>query len=319
VQLIFGKLLHTEIFAFLDDCCLASKTVEGGIELLRRAFDCIRRSGLKLKASKCQLLQTTISLLGCFISDGCVKENPERAEVVKTWPFPKNRKQIRQFVGFAGFARNHYKDFASVIAPLTAMLRKDAKVERTPQAEQAFERVKEMMCTPPILSIFRSDADHTIACDASDVAVAACLKQSVNGNPPSIVAYASRKLSDAERNYCTTRKELLSVVFALKKWHHYLAGRRVVCETDHAALRFLLNGKALTPQLARYLDFIGQFDLQICHVPGKDNQIPDALSRRPCQIDDTPCKQCCAKRADTTRGNAGANLRQQDVDGRSPR
>jgi hypothetical protein len=81
---------------------------------------------------------------------------------VKTWPFPRNRKQIRQFIGFAGFARNHYKDFASVIAPLTAMLRKDAKVERTPQAEQAFERVKEMM------SYFTNFVDLSQRCGSYD-------------------------------------------------------------------------------------------------------------------------------------------------------
>jgi hypothetical protein len=153
---------------------------------------------------------------------------------------------------------------ADVLQPLTACLKRGAKLERNEQTLRAFQQIKQMMTEAPVLAIFRSDAQHIIECDSSNYACGACLKQIADDDGrEQVVAYASKTLSDAQRRYCVTKKELYAIIFALSRWRHYLVGRKVIVRTDHNCLRYLLSGKCLTDQLARYLDFIADYDLII--------------------------------------------------------
>jgi hypothetical protein len=167
-------------------------------------------------------------------------------------------------------------------------------LEKNELTLRAFEQVKQLMSSPPVLTMFNAEAAHVVECDASDLAVGTCLKQTNKDGTESVVAYASKALSDAQRRWCTTRKELYAVLFALSRWRHYLVGRKVTVRTDHNCLQYLLKGKNLTNQLARYLDFIADYDLTIEYKPGRENQMADFLSRlRPCEIGERgSCKQC---------------------------
>ena len=303
VHLMFGDMLWSEIYCFLDDCNIPSATVEQGCDRLKRAFGCIRVAGLKLKPSKCKLFQTTAKILGVVVSDGRIQEDPTRADLVRSWPFPQTVKDLRRFLGFANFGRNFYANFAEITAPLTACLRKGSKLECNKQTLRAFERVKEIMTSPPVLALFDSSAKRVILeWYASSIAVGACLKQVDESGAEVIVAYASKTLSPAQTRYCTTRRELLAIIFALTRWRHYLIGRPVVVRTDHNCLQFLLKGKSLTNQLARYLDFIADYDLKIEWTPGNINCIADALSRLPCG---DACKQCRVPVRRTCSGHKG--------------
>ena len=304
VQLMFGKLLWSEVLCFLDDACLPSATVEQGIDLLGRVLERIRIGGLKLKANKCKLLQTEAKILGLVVGQGTVREDPSRAEVVQAWPFPRTVRELRSFIGFANYGRNFYENFSEIIEPLTACMRKGAKLECNEKTLSAFQRVKDLMSNPPVLTLFRGDAAHVVECDSSDIASGACLKQIESDGQERVVAYASKMLSDPQRRWCTTRKELLAVIFALTRWRHYLIGRKVIVRTDHNCLQYLLKGKSLTDQFARYIDFLADFDLQIEYLPGKSNRIADFLSR-PCELDPAnSCKQCRARQVHT--GGAAA-------------
>ena len=129
--------------------------------------------------------------------------------------------------------------------------------------------------------------------DASDDALGLVLQQEQNG-ALKVIAYESRALQPAERIYCTTRKELLAVVYGLKHFRQFLLGRRFVCRTDHAALTSLHRTPEPVGQQARYLDLLEEYDMEIVHRPGMSHQNSDALSRRPCEreMEEIACRQC---------------------------
>jgi hypothetical protein len=303
IQILFSDMLWCEVLAFLDDLTLPSRTIDDGIKLLAKVLDRLQGAGLKLKASKCKLLQTEVKVLGVIVSHGSLQEDPERAAVVKSLTFPRTKRELRSLLGFVNFSRAHHKNLSEIILPLTACLKKGGKVEETPQALQAFRRLQEIMSSPPVLAMFDPSAKHTLDCDASDYACGACLLQTGSDGVERVVAYMSKTFSDAERRYCTTRKELLAIIFALKHWRHYLIGREVLVRSDHSALQYLLTSKDLSPQWMRYLDFLSNFDLQIQYRPGCQQQLADFLSRwRPCEVaTQSTCSQCRPKGSKVSR------------------
>jgi len=128
--------------------------------------------------------------------------------------------------------------------------------------------------------------------EASDFALGGVLHQRQDG-VLKVIGYASRSLTAPERRYCITRRELLGVVFGLRKFRQHLLGRRVVVRTDHAALTHLMRTPEPIGQQGRWLDFLAEFDLEIIHRAGKNHSNSDALSRRPCQRGiTTDCPQC---------------------------
>jgi hypothetical protein len=294
VSLILGSLQWSEVFAFLDDWTLVSQTFEQGLDLLKRVFERIRISGLKLKPSKCKLFQTKAKILGVIVSDGQVSEDPARANKIRDWRFPRTAKEMRGFIAFANFGRQHYPNFSEKIKPLTDCLKKGAKVECNTETLRAFEEVKAIMTNPPVLTLFDSSARSVVEVDSSAFAMGAVLKNRYEDGSEKVVAYASKCLNPAQTRYCTTRRELLGIIFALKTWRHFLIGRPVIIRTDHAALQYLLKGKTLTNQLARYLDFVADYMIEIEWISGGKNAIADFLSRMSCS---DSCKQCHASPA----------------------
>jgi hypothetical protein len=282
------------MFAFLDDWTLVSQTFEQGLDLLKRVFERIRISGLKLKPSKCKLFQTKAKILGVIVSDGQVSEDPARANKIRDWRFPRTAKEMRGFIAFANFGRQHYPNFSEKIKPLTDCLKKGAKVECNTETLRAFEEVKAIMTNPPVLTLFDSSARSVVEVDSSAFAMGAVLKNRYEDGSEKVVAYASKCLNPAQTRYCTTRRELLGIIFALKTWRHFLIGRPVIIRTDHAALQYLLKGKTLTNQLARYLDFVADYVIEIEWISGGKNAIADFLSRMTCS---DSCKQCHASPA----------------------
>jgi hypothetical protein len=289
------------VLTFLDDVTLPSRTIDEGIRLLSKVLDRLQTAGLKLKGSKCKLLQTQVKILGVIVSQNSMQEDPERAAVVKALTFPRTKREMRAFLGYVNFGRSFYKNLSDVTEPLTACLRNGGQVRQTPNTLRAFERLKEMMSSSPVLAMFDPNARHIVDCDSSSYACGACLIQIGQDGKERIVGYMSKTFSDAERRYCTSRQELLAVIKSLHHWRNYLIGRKVVVRSDHKALQYLLTSKSLSAQWNRYLDFLADFDLEICYKPGKEQKIADFLSRwRPCEVgSERECVQCRPK---TNRG-----------------
>ncbi|XP_024006543.1 uncharacterized protein LOC112083050 [Eutrema salsugineum] len=193
-------------------------------------------------------------------------------------PPPDSAKSVRSFLGHAGFYRRFIKDFSKIARPLTALLCKDARFEFTDECLAAFEYIKHILISAPIVQPPDWNLPFEVMCDASDFVVGSVLGQKKDKKLHAVY-YASRTLDDAQRNYATTEKELLAVVFAFEKFRPYLVGSKVIVHTDHSALKYLMQKKDAKPRLLRWVLLLQEFDIEVKDKKGVENGVADHLSR----------------------------------------
>ena len=210
---------------------------------------CIEKISV-LNWEKCHFMVNQGIVLGHIISNKGIKVDKAKIELISKLPSPMNVKTVRQFLGHAGFYRRFIKDFSKIAKPLYKLLEKDAKFVWDEDCQKSFEELKTYLNTAPIVRAPNWKLPFEVMCDASDLAIGAVLGQKEEGKPY-VVYYASKTLNEAQRNYTTTEKELLTVVYALDKFYAYLVGLDIVIFTYHSALKYLL-----TKQMPR-LDLLG--------------------------------------------------------------
>jgi hypothetical protein len=164
--------------------------------------------------------------------------------------------ELRSFVGLASYYRDHIRSFASIARPLHILTRKGARFEWAEEQEMAFSQLKDLLTSAPVLAAPMDSGTFILDADASNGALGIVLQQEQDGKER-VIAYASRSLDNAERSYCTTRKELLAVIFGLKKYRQFLLARSFVIRTDHSALTQLLRTPEPLAQQARWIDRLG--------------------------------------------------------------
>ena len=172
-------------------------------------------------------------MLGHIISNKGIEVDKEKIELISKLPSPTNVKIVRQFLGHAGFYRRFIKDFSKIVKPLYKLLEKDAKFIWDEDCQKSFEELKAYLTTTPIMTAPNWKLPFEVMCDASDLAIGAVLGQRKE-EKPYVVYYASKTLNEAKRNYTTTEKELLAVVYALDKFRAYLVGSDIVIFTNHS-------------------------------------------------------------------------------------
>ena len=249
-------------------------------------------AGLTINLGKCSLFQKTVKFLGHIVSAEGVAIDPEKVDKVRSWPIPRTAKQLASFLGMASCMRKHMKDFASIAALLQRLLLKDTRFVWSEESQASFDKLREALCEAPVLTVpdFGADAGiFILETDASLESASAVLKQRV-GDDEKIIAYGSQRFSEAQSNYSVTKRELLAVVLFVDKFSPHLLGRRFLIRTDHASLRWLLNFKNPSGILARWYEILDQFQFTIEHRPGEQHVVPDALSRRPSDVDDKACQ-----------------------------
>jgi len=288
MDLVMSGLTYEICLTYLDDVICFGPTVPILLERLRLVLDRLRQAGLKLKPSKCCFLVKSVAFLGHTVCDGTIGVDYEKIRHVVEWPVPRNLKEVRGFIGLASYYRRFVKDFGKIAAPLNAMSEKNRRFEWTPECQTAFDTLKQLLTSPPVLAMPNQQDPFVLDCDASMCAIGAVLSQIQDGVERP-VAYASKKLSKAEMNYCVTRKELLAVVFFLKYFRHYLLGQKFSIRTDHAALQWLHKIKDPVGQLARWVGYLQEYDFQISYRPGNRHMNADQMSRKPCRVKDCPC------------------------------
>jgi len=294
IDLVLAGLVWKTCLVYIDDIILMSETVEQMVERLDEIFGRLRNANLKLKPSKCKVFQTDVIFLGHRVGpDGKLGPDPEKVRAVQEWHVPTNVTEVRAFVALAAYYRKFQAHFSDIAAPLYELTRKGEKFEWTERRQQAFEQLKQALVSAPVLALPRDEGDWLVDVDCSDWASGGILQQRQDGEWR-VIAYSSRLLSKAEQKYCTTRKELLAIVHALKTWKTYLLGRKLTLRTDHSALLYLRKSPELIGQQARWLDFLESFDIALQFRPGKSHSNADSLSRRPCEKDG-PCRQCKTK------------------------
>ncbi|RVW21410.1 Retrovirus-related Pol polyprotein from transposon 17.6 [Vitis vinifera] len=217
-------------------------------------------------------------VLGHIISEKGIEVDKAKVELIVKLPSPTTVKGVRQFLGHAGFYRRFIKGFSSLSKPLCELLAKDAKFIWDERCQNSFDQLKKFLTTTPIVRAPNWQLPFELMCDASDFAIGAVLGQREDGKPY-VIYYASKTLNEAQRNYTTTEKELLAVVFALDKFRAYLVGSFIICFTDHSALKYLLTKQDAKARLIRWILLLQEFDLQIKDKKGVENVVADHLSR----------------------------------------
>ncbi|KAJ9523014.1 hypothetical protein QJQ45_023818 [Haematococcus lacustris] len=283
---IFRKELDDCVIVYLDDILIFSRNQQEHAQHLRRVLDLLQEHKLYAKLSKCEFGLDKTEFLGHIISSAGIACDPAKVAAVETWPVPTTVHDVRSFLGLANFYRRFIKNFSDIAAPLTALTQADGhdkqgKVTWTSTQQSAFDALKHALTTAPVLIAPDPTQPYTLRCDASGIGIGAVLTQGT-GPAERVVAYHSRKLLPAERNYPTHEQELLSLVEALKVWRHYLLGVNFTLLTDNWANKHLQTQPRLdSKRQARWMEVLQQYNCQIDHIPGKHNVVADALSRRP--------------------------------------
>ncbi|XP_036149749.1 uncharacterized protein LOC118647910 [Monomorium pharaonis] len=273
-------LIGNNCLVYIDDIIVYGKTIEEHNKNLRILFERLRQVGLKLQPDKCEYLKPELEYLGHVISEQGIQPNPNRIEKVKTYPVPRNPKEIKQFLGLVGYYRKFIKDFSKIAKPLTRLLQKSSTFQWTNEQQHSFESLKSKLITQPVLSYPDWNRPFVLTTDASNEAIGAILSQGTIGKDKPL-AFAFRTLNKAETRYSTTEKELLAIVWATKHFRQYLYGKKFTIVTDHKPLVWLMNVKDPNSRLMRWRLKLEEFDYKIVYKPGKTNTNADGLSRIP--------------------------------------
>ena len=289
---VFRDLLDRGVVIFLDDILIYSKTADEHEALLREVFTRLRQHQLFAKESKCELWRKEVTFLGHVINEQGVSMEASKVEAITHWPRPNDPHDIRSFLGLAGFYRRFVRYFARIAAPLTDLLIKDAKFDWADKCEHAFQSLKFALSHAPILRPYDPNLPCTLDLDASDFAVGAVLLQGTGTDQDLLpVAFESKRLNRAERNYSARDREQQALVHATHKWRHYLLGQPVTVRTDHRPLLYPLRLEFMKSRHHRWEEQLNQFNLTLTYREGRLNIVPDALSRRPDHKADPPANQ----------------------------
>ncbi|GKD44390.1 putative reverse transcriptase domain-containing protein [Tanacetum coccineum] len=186
---------------------------------------------LYAKFSKCDFWLDYVQFLGHVIDSKGIYVDPAKIEAIKNWVAPSTPTEVRQFLGLAGYYQRFIEGFSLIAKPLTKLTQKNKKYEWGEEEEEAFQMLKQKLCSAHILALPDRTKDFVVYCDASLKGYRAVLMQQEK-----VIAYASRQLKTHEENYMTHDLELGAVVFALRLWRHYLYGTKCVVYTDHKSL-----------------------------------------------------------------------------------
>ena len=235
-----------------------------------------RMNNLSLNPNKIQFKSTDCKFFGHRLTPEGLKPDPEKIKAILAMQPLQSIQQLQSFNGMVNYLKRFSPVLSELAKPLRKLQKSDTVLAWESEQQTAFEKTKTALTTLPVLAYFDKNKDHIIQTDASKTGLGAVLLQ--EGQP---VVYASRTLTDTECRYSNIERELLSVVFGLKRLDHYTFGKPITVETDHQLLTSIWKKTIVTssPRLQRLLLRLAQYDVNIEYLRGKENVIADALSR----------------------------------------
>ncbi|CAA7041260.1 unnamed protein product [Microthlaspi erraticum] len=256
---IFSDLIEEMVEVFMDDFSVYGASFSSCLSNLCRVLQRCEETNLVLNWEKCHFMVREGIVLGHKISEKGIELDRAKVDVMLQLPVPKTVKDIRSFLGHAGFYRRFIKDFSKIARPLTRLLCKETDFEFDEECHKSWTLLKDALVSAPIVQAPNWDHPFEIMCDASDYAVGAVLGQKID-KKLNVIYYASKTMDDAQCKYATTEKELLAIVFAFEKFRSYIVGSKVIVHTDHAALRHIFAKKDTKPRLLRWILLLQEFD-----------------------------------------------------------
>lgn len=296
---VLREYLYKFCFVYMDDIVIFSKSLSEHIDHTRKIFKKLAEVNLKIQPDKSEFLCKEVAFLGHIITPEGVKPNPTKIEAVQRYPIPRTQKEIKAFLGLIGYYRRFIKNFSKITFPLTRCLRKGSVINsENIEYKNAFQKCKELISNSPVLQYPDFSKPFKLTTDASNIAIGSVLTQ--NDHP---IAYYSRTLNTAEKNYSTIEKELLSIVDSTKHFRPYLYGQKFIVETDHNPLVWLSKIKEPNSRLIRWKLKLEEFNFEIKYKKGKENVVADALSRIELNVHETDDIQSVVPNVDNTVAN----------------
>ena len=281
MQKVLKPLLGVCATTYLDDMGIYGDTISDSLTHLQQTLEALKQHKLYANFRKCHFLLKRMEFLGHLVSENGIEVDPSKVSSISDWPRPTTVSQLRSFLGLVNYYREYIDHFAHRAGALTNLLSATVSFDWGPDQTRAFSDLKAAVTSAPVLQPFRVDSDHMIEADASSVGLGAVLLQAdVNSNIFRPVAFHSRKLSSAEKNYPTREQELLALVDSVKHWRHYLLGAPFSIRTDHKSLEYLQTQPHLSGRLVRWSQYLQEYEFTLKHIRGVDNVVADALSRR---------------------------------------
>jgi len=273
---------------YIDDVLTHSITFEDHVVHLDKVLMLFRNNKLMVKLSKCKFAQIIVKFLGHLISQGTIKCNPEAVETIRNWkrPAPGNKQvtAVRSFLGMVGWYRRFIPNFSTIASPLYNLTKKNVKWNWTEECEQAFKLLIKLITEGPVLRTADPSKPYILHTDASDIGLGAILMQHDEEGHLHPIAFASKLLNSAQRNYTVTDRECLAIVWALEHFNTYVEGHKYTVITDHAALSYLKNTVHSKQRMHRLALKLQPYELTVEYKPGAQNYAADLLSRSDIQL-----------------------------------
>ena len=274
------------VSVYLDDILVTGSTVEEHLQNLDKVLNKLEMAGLKLNKAKCSFLMPQVEYLGHIIDQYGLHPTEKKVKAIKEAPQPCNVNDLRAFLGIINYYGKFMPNLATKLAPLHKLLQKHAKWQWGTQQIKAFQDAKNALQDNTLLVHYDSSKQLVLACDASPHGLGAVLSHIIEDDLEKPIAYASRTLTTAEKNYSQLEKEALAVVYAVGKFHNYLYGKHFIIESDHQPLSYIFNNsKAISPtassRITRWALTLSAYSYTIKHKPGRNLGNADALSRLP--------------------------------------
>ncbi|CAK9800876.1 Transposon Ty3-I Gag-Pol polyprotein [Anthophora plagiata] len=277
---IFQDLVRkNKILLYLDDILVATKSIEQHLSILKEAFQLATQYKLNFRLDKCSFLYNEITYLGYLIDEQGIRPSRENVESVLNYPIPKNSKEVHRFVSLASYFRRFIKNFSSIATPLYDLVKKSAPFNFGSKEHESFEILKKHLANEPVLAIYDPNLKTELHCDASASGFGSILLQKQPNGVFRPVFYFSKRTTTAESKYHSFELECLAVVYAIKRFHIYLAGMHFKIVTDCDSFRLTLNKQTVNPRIYRWALFLQNYDYELEHRAGNRMGHVDALSR----------------------------------------
>lgn len=271
-----APVLHKFALVFFDDILIYSKSYEEHLQHLPQVLEILHKDQWRVKLSKCAFAQQSVAYLGHVVSAEGLATDKSKIETIANWPRPLNLKDLRGILGVTGYYRKFIEYYAIIARPLTDLLKKGAIFTWTPEAETAFQVLKQALISAPVLALPDFNQQFVIDTDACDVGIRAVLSQ--RGHP---IAYVSRALGPRNRGLSVYEKEYLAILLAIQQWRPYLQLREFLIRTDHKSLTHLADQRLHTEWQQKALTKLMGLHYTIQYKKGIQNGAADALSRKP--------------------------------------
>ena len=267
--------------AYIDDVVVYSNTWEQHLLQIRSLMYKLTEAKLTVNLVKSEFGHAHLIFLGHVVGQGQIKPVDAKVEAVVNFPVPTSKKELMRFLGMTGYYRKFCRNFSSVAAPLTDLLRKDQAYVWDDNCDKAFTKIKALLLTAPVLVTPDYYKPFKLQVDASDQGVGAVLLQEGSQKVDHPISYFSQKFNKHQRGYSTYEKETLALILALQHFEFYVSSAMYPIEifTDHNPLVFLGKMRNKNQRLLRWSLQLQEYNLTIAHIRGRDNVIADALSR----------------------------------------